>query len=33
MAAQADMDADAVSAARQELERRAGALAKAGDAG
>jgi len=33
MAAQADMDGDAVSAARQELERRAGALAKAGDAG
>ncbi|HST91520.1 MAG TPA: DNA polymerase III subunit epsilon, partial [Brevundimonas sp.] len=33
MAAQADMDGDAVSAARQELERRAGPLAKAGDAG
>lgn len=33
MAAQADMDADAVSSARQELERRAGALAKADDAG
>lgn len=33
MVAQADMDSDAVAAARQELDRRSAALAKANDAG